>query len=372
MDVVQNRLNNLSRWLTLLDLPGVGPVHFRRWYDKLGSDFLTNTPWAELAQRLKLNEKQRAYTPKNNYQALLASWLDNAEHHVLTWQDSRYPELLAQTHASPPVLFVKGSLDALHTQQIAIVGSRHPSHTGLDAAQFFTKELIHAGFAITSGLAIGIDGASHTRALQEHGVTLAVLGSGLECIYPKRHIKLAQDIVASGGALLSEYLPKTPPCALHFPRRNRIISGLSLGTLVVEASEKSGSLITARYAMEQNREVFALPGVWHSSNSCGGHRLIQQGAKLIFNLADILEEVGMYKTGVPTSSSSTPRAAENEEKTLPNRQLLDNVGHEATAVDVIAARSNLPVDTVLSRLIELELNGWVAAVPGGYVKTRRG
>ena len=303
---------------------------------------------------------------------MLTTWLEKPHHHVLTWDDSRYPELLTQTHGAPPLLFVKGNIDVLHTPQIAMVGSRNPSHTGLDAAQFFTAELVRAGFTITSGLAIGIDGACHTRALQEKGKTIAVLGSGLERIYPKRHIKLAGAIVASGGALISEYVPSMPPCAPHFPRRNRIISGLSLGTFVIEASEKSGSLITARYAMEQNREVFALPGVWHSSNSCGGHRLIQQGAKLICNLADILEEVGMYKTDVPLSTSPTPHGAESEEKTLPSQQLLDNVGHEATAVDVIAARSDLPVDTVLSRLIELELNGWVAAVPGGYVKTRRG
>ncbi len=360
----------LIRWLCLQKLPQIGPVTLRQWYEKLTFTQLFTPDLFNLSHLLKLNTSQYEVLKSSEKKgfAKIFKWLENDNHHVLTWGDPYYPAQLEQIHASPPVLFVKGNICALQHPQIAMVGSRAPSHTGLDAAYFFSKELAQAGFTVTSGLAIGIDGASHKGALKAKGYTLAVLGSGLSQLYPKRHDTLAQAIVGQQGALISEYLPDTPPCALHFPRRNRIISGLSLGTFVIEAGEKSGSLITARYAIEQNREVFVLPSVWHNTNSRGGHRLIQQGAKLICDLEDILEEVGMKKT--PFEEQFCNHAVNT--KSLPETVLLDNVDHEVTAVDVIAMRSNMSVDTALSQLFELELNGWVTAVPGGYMKTRRG
>ncbi|MGL5199670.1 MAG: DNA-processing protein DprA, partial [Aeromonas veronii] len=237
-----------------------------------------------------------------------------------------------------------------------------------DNASRLCSELVGCGLAITSGLALGIDGVCHQQALACGGITLAVLGSGLDCLYPKRHQGLAGQILESGGLLISELAPDKGPLAEHFPRRNRIISGLSLGTLVVEATEQSGSLITARYALEQGREVFAVPGAPQNAQAIGCNRLIQQGAKLVLSAADIVEELPEW-VARPDPLVIPSEQPHNSE--LPYADLLDNVDYETTSVDTVAERAQLPVEVVLGRLVELELAGAVMAVAGGYVRARR-
>ncbi|MCI0435260.1 MAG: DNA-processing protein DprA, partial [Gemmatimonadetes bacterium] len=217
-------------------------------------------------------------------------WLDASDRHLLPLTSVYYPPLLARTSGAPPALYVRGSIAVLATPQLAMVGSRNPTANGRETAFQFAAYLARCGLAITSGLAEGIDGASHRGALAAGGATIAVCGTGLDRVYPESHVELAESIVAS-GALVSEFPPRTPPRKEFFPQRNRIISGLSLGTLVVEAARQSGSLITARFANEQGREVFAIPGSIHSPLSRGCHRLIRDGAKLVETADDILSEL---------------------------------------------------------------------------------
>jgi DNA processing protein len=272
-----------------------------------------------------------------------------------------YPPLLKQIHSAPLLLFCQGDLDLLHHSQISIVGSRSASPSGLQAASELAYQLSLNNFVITSGLALGIDAAAHKGALANNGHTIAVLGTGIDVIYPKRHFNLAHQIIER-GLLISEFLPGTQPHARNFPRRNRIISGLSLGTLVVEAEIKSGSLITAKYALEHNREVFAMPGSIYNPLSQGCHLLIKQGAKLIENVDDIIEELSFL------SKSCLYIKREHEKKE--EDPVLAQLGFEVTAVDVIAQRLNLPVEQILPRLLDLELEEKIERVIDGYIKLK--
>lgn len=222
------------------------------------------------------------------------AWAEQPACRLLTMADVGYPQLLKEIDTSPPVLFVRGDVKLLSTMQIAIVGSRHPSRSGVENASDFAEYFSTRGLTITSGLALGIDGAAHRGALRGTGRTVAVMGNGLDGIYPRRHQRLADQIVEQGGVLVSEFSVGIGPKPEHFPRRNRIISGLSVGTLVVEAALKSGSLITARLALEQGREVFAIPGSIHNPLAKGPHALIQQGAKLVETALDVFEELKCF------------------------------------------------------------------------------
>ncbi|SHI23598.1 DNA-processing protein DprA [Ferrimonas marina] len=284
--------------------------------------------------------------------------------HLLSLTDPRYPQALAQIADPPLMLFVQGQVEALSAPALAMVGSRNASRPGLELAQSWAHSLASIGWVMVSGLAVGIDGACHKGALNG-GITVAVLGCGLNHCYPKRHRALFQAIPQQ-GALVSEFWPDTQVKPHHFPMRNRIVSGLSLGLIVVEAGMKSGSLITARLAAEQGREVFAVPGSVMEPNREGCHWLIQQGAKLTTSPVDITEEL------VPQLSLDWDGPAHSQDCGLPHPSLLDSVGYEATAVDVVVQRSEMPIDVVLERLTELELEGWVAAVPGGYIRLRGG
>ncbi|WMC10929.1 DNA-processing protein DprA [Oceanimonas pelagia] len=354
----------LLPWLALQQAPGLGPVRAWQLWQRLGPDWQQ----ADLVGQAHLGGDGRAQllAPRHELLERVLRWLQNGpERHVLTRADKAYPTLLNQCPAAPLLLFVEGNLTALERSQLAVVGSRHPSYVGKENTRALVAELVAAGLAITSGLAMGIDGLAHQTTLDAGGITLAVFGSGLDRCHPKRHARLARQIVEAGGALLSECYPWEPPQAFQFPRRNRIISGLSLGVLVMEAAERSGSLITARFALEQNREVFAVPGAWQNPQAAGCNRLIQQGAKLVCGADDVLEELaGFSAAAVKIHETAT-------EQLLPYPDLLDTVGLEATALDVIAARCRQPVHEVLTRLIELELAGWVESVPGGYVRARR-
>ncbi len=323
-------------------------------------------------RHLKLTDKQISAfrAPLNRSQQHALQWLGSDSHHLIHWGHEEYPFLLTQISSPPPVLFVAGQLHTLSSPQIAMVGSRQASIDGREAAYQFAAGLVTEGYTVTSGLALGIDGCAHSGALEKGGNTIAVLGSGLDRIYPAAHRQLAAQ-VKEQGALVSEFFPDSSPHPSHFPRRNRIISGLSVGVLVVEAAEKSGSLITVKYALEQNREVFALPGSIYNPQSKGCNQLIKSGAKLVESPVDIIEEVGILTDCMILHQSEVVNTDDANQQ-LPFAALLDNVGSDAIPVDVIAGRCQLPVHEVMMQLLELELQGKVTAVPGGYVRTRRG
>jgi len=285
---------------------------------------------------------------------------------IITQQDVRYPSCLLEIFDAPLLLYVKGNLDVLNFPSMAMVGTRHPSCFGSEQAFQFAHSLEQLGFTINSGLAIGIDGASHRGALKGDGKTCAILGTGLLSIYPKQHIALAQEIQAR-GLLISEFAPLMGPRKDHFPRRNRIISGLSLGVLVIEAALKSGSLITARLGMEQGREVYAMPGSIQQTTSRGCHWLIRQGATLVSCVQDITDELCLT-----SSASMIPdrKIAENlrQKLTEQQREMLYFVDHSVTSVDTIIMRSGLTAAEVSSMLLQLELKNCVKVVPGGIVK----
>ncbi|MDA7746628.1 DNA-processing protein DprA [Psychromonas sp.] len=281
---------------------------------------------------------------------------------IISYGDQRYPDLLKQISSPPLLLFAQGNLSLLNSPQIAIVGSRSCTPYGQQKAYDLAQQLAKSGLTITSGLAIGVDGMAHQGALTEIGSTIAVLGTGLNNIYPKRHSTLANKI-REQGLLLSEFWPDTPAYPSNFPRRNRIIAGLSLGTLVIEASVKSGSLITARYAIEQNRDVFALPGSVDNPQACGCLKLIQEGAKLIVNSNDIVNEYPQLALPKNTqvSASDSPKQS---------HFLLDMIDYHLTSFDTILIRSGLDVVSLQNELIELEINGIINAQPQGYIKLK--
>ncbi len=326
----------------------------------------------ELSHAGLTDEQRQAflnYDPAILEETLL--WLDEPHHHLLTCDNSHYPERLKNIACYPPLLFIAGNPDILLTPQIAIVGSRRCSPYGRNWGSYFAQTLALSGITISSGLALGIDGVAHRAALEVGGKTLAVLGSGLNHLYPRQHISLAKEIIESGGAVISEFPLSTSPIAHNFPRRNRIISGLSLGVLVVEATLKSGSLVTAKLALEQNRDVYALPGAIGNPGSEGTHWLIQQGALLTAHPHSILEQLQSDLKWLSDTSNSTIYSHQQGNSPLPFADVLANVGDEVTPVDVVAERAGQPVPTIVAKLLELELAGWIAAVPGGYVRLRR-
>ncbi len=310
-------------------------------------------------------------------------WLAQPHCHVITILDDLYPDLLRQINSPPLLLYVQGNVDVLKEKQLAIVGSRNPTPMGYETAREFGRFLAAAGFVVTSGLAMGIDAASHEGALSQ-GQTIGVLGTGLNNIYPKRNCPLAERIIEK-GALVSEFPLNTAALPKNFPRRNRIISGLSLGVLVVEAALRSGSLITAQFALEQNREVFAIPGSIHNPLSKGCHKLLKAGAKLVESGDDILLEIKELPLLINELSDNKTRKSnhniKNNQKN--NREKLDFfaidgeyenllacIGFEITAIDTIINLSGLTPEVVSSMLLMLELHGCLQSVPGGYVRVK--
>jgi DNA processing protein len=288
-------------------------------------------------------------------------WLGEKNNHLLTWQDAEYPRLLREIPDPPVVLFVCGDKTLLNQPQIAIVGSRNPTRSGQENARAFASYLAQAGLGITSGLAIGIDACAHRGALESGGKTIAVFGTGLDRVYPARHRELAHQI-ASQGALISEFPLGSPPRREHFPRRNRIISGISLGALVVEAALQSGSLITARLAADQGREVFAIPGSIHSPLARGCHALIRQGAKLVETAQDILEELAPLAHSLKPAAVEISGAHPHDEQTA---KLLEHLGYDPVDIDTLVERSGLTPDFISSMLLQMELHGLIEARPGG-------
>ncbi len=347
-------IRNLSNWLAVFHTHGVGPAKFQEY---LAVDpMLHKLPYGIQTDWRKVETD--------------LVWLkQHSDASIVTLVDHSYPMLLKQIANPPPLLYVLGDKNTLASQQIAMVGSRNPSVYGLQCAGRFAHDLATLGLTITSGMAQGIDGASHKAALAAGSKTIAVLGCGINIVYPLRHRELAAQIMQN-GCLVSEFPLSTGPEAYNFPRRNRIISGLSLGVLVVEATLKSGSLITAAYALEQNREIFAIPGAITNLKMLGCHKLIRQGAKLVQDVSDILEELepllrnsirgrnaaaGITNVSAPEISSSL-------------RSILDKIDYEPTCVDIIVSRSALQASVVGAVLLELELHNFISAVPGGYVR----
>lgn len=365
---------DLAAWLMLSSIPKLGGKKLSRLATL---DSLTNVVQYSTSQLLAvgLTSEQidylRHHAPQEADKCL--KWLQaSTSHHIVTSQCAHYPPLLKEIASAPPLLFIKGRVEALSDPQIAMVGSRNASPDGQRIAHQFARDFVQHGLIVTSGLALGIDGHAHDGALQGSGETIAVLGSGLECIYPARHKKLAERVAAS-GALVSEFRPYAKPRPDNFPRRNRIISGLSTGVVVVEAAEKSGSLITARYAAEQGRDVFVIPGSIANPSSRGSNQLIRTGACLVQNAQQVLDEIGTLVDWSLRQQIAQPDlfAAECDQQ-LPFAELLANVGVEVTSVDILASRTHIPVHEVMMQLLELELSGHVVAVSGGYIRKGRG
>ena len=291
---------------------------------------------------------------------------------LVCWQDPDFPETLRHIHDGPLVLYTLGDATLLAHKQIAIVGSRHATRDGMGHARAFAAALSERGLLVTSGLALGVDGAAHAGALDAGYATIAVIGSGLDRIYPGQHRELAQRI-AGQGLLVSEYPPGTPARPGHFPRRNRIISGLSCGVLVVEAGLKSGSLITARLALEQGREVFAIPGSVHNPQARGCHHLIRQGACLVETADDVIDELGPW-CSPQAPSGQAPEAAQDEAVGVVDLSALDDreiavfeaLGYDPQSTDALSSATGLPADQLMQSLLLLELEGLVTSVPGGF------
>ncbi|MFT3906937.1 MAG: DNA-processing protein DprA [Steroidobacteraceae bacterium] len=300
------------------------------------------------------------------------SWAESAAVQVLSCLGPDYPPLLGEIGDAPAILFVRGDPGCLLAAQVAVVGSRNATATGRRLAREFAAALAQAGLVITSGLAVGIDAAAHAGALEAGGRSVAVLGCGLDRIYPPEHEPLARRLMAQ-GAVVSEFPPGVAPLAEHFPRRNRIISGLTLGTLVVEAASRSGSLITARLAGEQGREVFAIPGTPGNALARGCHELIRQGARLVESAGEVLAElkIPQLKQYLDDNLRAPPQAAkEGRQLDKDCKILLDALEFEPTSMDVLVARTGFPSPSVASMLLILELDGRVAAQPGGrYLRT---
>ncbi|MCR4333252.1 MAG: DNA-processing protein DprA [Sulfuricaulis sp.] len=362
-------LDTLVPWLALRRLRGVGTRTQFELLEHFGSiEAIFSASRGQLEKTLVgKNEAIDALLAGPDEKVLKSEleWLSEPGHHLLTWSDPDYPVLLREIPDPPLVLYISGERQLLSARQLAIVGSRNPTPMGRENARAFAKSLAGAGLAITSGMALGVDGAAHRGALEAGGKTIAVAGTGLDRVYPARHRDLAHEIVKH-GALVSEFPLGTPPLPENFPVRNRIISGLSLGTLVVEAALQSGSLITARMANEQGREVFAIPGSIHAPQARGCHALIRQGAKLVETAQDILEELGpLAGVALQAAHETTPPAPRLDATMV---TLLEHIGHDPVSVDVLIERSGLTAEAVSSMLLQMELNGLVSNCPGGKVQ----
>jgi DNA processing protein len=379
-------------WFRLLATPGLGRAGARRLLAACGSPerALAAPPslWRDVAGAAALQGHLAGPDPEtaSRWQAALA-WRHAGEaRHVLALGDPRFPASLLETADPPLLLYVQGDPAWLLRRSIAIVGSRSPTRQGQEHAQDFARTLADAGWSVVSGLALGIDAAAHEGALAsvaarvpDGGSTVAVVATGVDRVYPRRHHDLAHR-VAAAGALVSEFAPGVPAMARHFPQRNRLIAGLSQGTLVVEAALQSGSLITARMASEAGREVFALPGAVNSPLARGCHALIKQGAKLVESAADVLEELTPAlrslrpTTASPAERAATPSAeAESAGAVASEDPILAALGHAPATLDSLMARTGFGAAELSARLLELELLGQVERRPGGqYQATRRG
>ncbi len=365
-------------WLVLLRAPGLGAAGLRSLVTRAGGAAAALGDIERLRREFALGEETLARLRAPDRARIDADldWLAAApDRRLLTWDDADYPALLREAGAAPAALFVTGDISLLWRPQIAIVGARSATAGGLANARSFAAHLASAGFVVTSGLADGVDGAAHAAALDAGGATVAVTGTGPDLVYPRRNGALAARIAAA-GAVVTEFPPGIEARPAHFPRRNRVIAGLSLGVLVVEAGVQSGSLITARLAGEQGREVFALPGSIHNPLARGCHQLIRQGARLVETATEIVDELAPLARAlgerlrerldapVPTAEAgpvAMPAAARDADYT----RVLAALGHDPVSLDELAARTGFGVPALSSMLLLLELDGDVTSVGGG-------
>ena len=344
-------------WIKLSVVPGLGDQSLRKLLKHFGSpetilatseSSLGAVIGPKLADRIKSHDSAEIL-------ATTLTWLEHPNHAIITLGDIAYPPLLLETEDPPPLLYIVGQVNLLKAPAIAIVGSRNATAQGVSNAESFARSFSQSGLGIVSGMALGIDTAAHLGGLEGAGKSIAVVGTGLDRIYPARNKALAHRL-AQQGALVSEFPLGTPALANNFPRRNRIISGLSLGCLVVEAAVSSGSLITARLASEQGRDVFAIPGSIHSALSKGCHQLIKQGAKLVERAEDILEELNWTQRTLSQPGASDDAAID---------PILHQLGFDPAPLDVLVARTGMSAETLSAKLLELELSGVVQTLPGG-------
>jgi DNA processing protein len=365
-------MDKLYPWLCLKNVPGIGNHLFKRLIERFSlPEAVFQASQQELLEVEGISKRQSAAIL--NYQAPLSikTELDQANqkgYKIITLADSWYPPLLKEIPDPPPFLYVSGTLDG-SSKNIAVVGSRNPTAYGISTTQKLCADLSAHGITIISGMAVGIDTAAHQGALAGKGRTVAVLGSGFNKIYPSQNLNLFKRI-SEEGAVISEFALNIEPEAHHFPIRNRIISGMSMGTVVVEATRKSGSLITARLAAEQNREVFAVPGSIQSFKSTGTHALIKQGAKLVENAQDVIEELVAYLdmglTGMPGEGVQNHTA--QTQLSLPPEELAvyNNLSPYPEHIDAIIRKTQIESGKLLSLLLQLELKGIVQQLPGKY------
>ncbi len=348
----------LEYWVALSLIPGLGGEKFRRLLQAFGlPEQVFAASIASLRQVVSesiAHEISRGIDRSKT--ATLLTWLENPQNRIVTLSDAEYPPALLEIPDPPPLLYLKGRVELLGKPGIAIVGSRNATPQGEKTAEAFAHTLSDAGLTVISGMALGIDTAAHNGGLAGAAHSIAVVGTGLDIVYPARNRPLAHRL-ADEGLLVSEFPLGTPAIASNFPRRNRIISGLSRGCLVVEAALRSGSLITARQAAEQGREVFAIPGSIHSSLAKGCHALIKQGAKLVESAQDVLEELNW---AAPSATPTLTPANSPEDEGL-----LALLGHDPIAIDALVIRSGLTADGVSAMLLHMELAGKIACLPGG-------
>jgi DNA processing protein len=370
----------MDAWLTLLRTPSIGPAMLRTSVTRHGSASGALEALRRGDSPRDLGAEARRWLDAPDQARIEAdlAWLDSPDHHLLGWDDPDYPALLREIPGAPAALFVDGDPTLLWMPQVAVVGSRSASEHGLAICRRFARTLASAGFTIISGMADGIDGAAHQATLDADARTIAVLGTGPDLVYPRKHHALARRIAAR-GALVSEFPPGTAARPEHFPRRNRIISGLALGTLVVEAGLRSGSLITARCASDQGREVFAIPGSINNPLARGCHQLIRDGARLTESAEEIVAELSAHAAslgdrlrdrlgaapGHPEAADKIVAAAPAGSRDPDYVRLLAALGHDESALDELAGRTGLSVSALSSMLLVLELEGEVSLGRGG-------
>jgi DNA processing protein len=376
--------SNLAAWIALWRVSGIGCVRYKTLLESFQTpENVLNANTEQLMQagmtpRLSKNIGKQSISSADADML----WLQASEqHHIITVNDPRYPQLLKEIAVAPPLLYVHGNAELLNDPQLAIVGSRNPTQGGQNNTYEFSKHLATTGLCITSGMALGVDGLAHKGALDANGMTIAVIATGIDRVYPARHRDLAHRI-ADKGAIITELPLGTLPLARNFPRRNRIISGISLGTLVVEAALKSGSLISARYASEQGREVFAIPGSIHNPLARGCHQLIRQGAKLSETATHILEELApqlqhiLLNNTSPITASTLDEAKDASQNELPladkdQRLILETMGYDPISIDQLVIQTGLTPEALSSILLLLELNGFIAASGrGNYTRIK--
>ncbi len=359
-------IERLRDWLILWRVPGVGAKTYLALLEVFKSPSAILSATTNDLKNAQLSDAvaQKIKSVDSSIIDPDLAWLEQSDCHVMCWHDDDYPALLKEIPDPPPLLFVRGDRSLLSSMQLAIVGTRSPSPMALKTTHAFAKNLASFGLTITSGLALGVDQAAHYGALDASKKTIAVAATGLDRVYPASHKSLAKEIIKT-GAIVSEFPIGTQPRPGYFPRRNRIISGLSLGVLVVEATIKSGTLVTAKHAMEQGREVFAMPGSIHNPLAKGCHHLIRQGAKLVETADDVLEELGSLSCVVAGDEGVKPEQVSGVTLEADYLMLLEKIAFDPISVDDLIMETKFTAEEVSSMLLVLELEGLVSSAPGG-------